>query len=81
MSRAYPAIRLRLEALAPRISALGVRSLAELLIDIAAATQRPEIIVRRAEAFAALTPEMVLVARADRFPCRLSLLPDERRSA
>lgn len=76
-----PSVRLRLEALAPRIAALGARPIAELLIDIAIETGCPETILRRAEAFARLTPEMMFVARADRFPPRLSPFPVQRRSA
>lgn len=74
-------VRLRLEALAPRIAALGARTIAELLIDIAAATGRSDTILDRVEAFSRLTPEMVCAARAERFPSRLSPFPVQRRSA
>ncbi len=70
--------RRRCEALAPHLHSLGVRPLAELLIDIAQATAQPEIILARAEAFAAITPQMVCAARADRLPPRLSPVPSTR---
>ena len=76
-----PSLRLRLEALAPQITALGDRTVAELLIDIAGATAQPDIVLARAEAFARLSPEMVRAARAERFPPRLFATPNERRRA
>ena len=76
-----PTDRLRFEALAPRIAALGARPLAELLIDLAGATGERDIVLARAEAFARLSPEMVCAARADRFPSRLSAVPRTRRCA
>lgn len=71
-----PSVRLRPEALAPRIAVLSDRDLAELLIDVAGATGQPDVVLARAEAFARLTPEMVRAAHADRFVPRLSPLPD-----
>ena len=76
-----PSIRLRLEALAPRIAALGARPVAELLIDLAAATGEPEIVLARAEAFGRLSPAMVRAAGADRFPTRIALVPPAGRAA
>ena len=75
MSPAIP-LRLRIEALAPRLHSLGERPLAELLVDLANATGEPSIVLARAEAFARLTREAVQAAGADRFPPRLLLLPE-----
>lgn len=74
-----PFFRARIEALAPRIAALGVRPLAELLVELCVATRSPETVLERVENFAALEPRTVRALGADRLPPRLSPVP--RRSA
>ncbi len=58
----------RWEHLVERVHALGVRPLAELLVEIATATGQSSFIAHRLEEYARLDPEIVRALGADSFP-------------
>ena len=58
----------RFERMVERLHHLGARSTAELLIEIAKATDEPALIVRHLEAYSRLDPEIVRAVGGDRFP-------------
>ena len=58
----------RFERQVERVHNLGPRVVAELLAEIATATDQPALIADRLQAFAALDPEHVRFVGADKFP-------------
>ena len=58
----------RFEHWCRQVHALGVRPLGEMLIEVAVATGRPDIVADRLQAYAQLDPEIVRAVGADRFP-------------
>ncbi len=62
-----PTAGLRRERMIEHLHSLGVRALAELLDEIAAATGQPAIVADRIEAFAKLDPEVLRFLGGDRF--------------
>ena len=58
----------RLERMVERVHALGPRVLAELLAEIATATDQPALIADRVAAYARLDPDLIRAIGADKFP-------------
>ncbi len=61
----------RFERLVERVHALGARSLAELLAEIAIATGEPDLIAHRIEAYSRLDPAVLCALGGDKFPPKL----------
>ena len=57
----------RFERMVERVHALGVRPLAEMLAEIAAATGRPDIVADRIEAYARLDVDFLRFLGGDKF--------------
>ncbi len=72
-----PAIRSRIEAGALHLHALGPRAVAELLLELAP----PEQVLDRLDRYRRISPGLLRAIGGDRFPPRLSPVPDDRRAA
>ena len=66
--KAQPLAGPRYEHLCRQVHALGPRVFGELLIEVAVATGRPDIVADRLQAYAQLDPEFVRAVGGDRFP-------------
>jgi hypothetical protein len=58
----------RFERMVERLHHLGPRPLAEMIVEIAAATDEPGLVVDRVAAYAKLDPMLIRALGADRFP-------------
>ena len=72
-----PDNRLRIEAGALHLHALGPRAVTELLLELAP----PDRVLDRLDAYRRISPALLRALGGDRFPPRLSPLPDDRRAA
>lgn len=73
--------RLRVEALAPTVWHLGARVFAEILIEAADRRLDGPGTVRLLEDYTRISPEVLRLVGGDRFPTRLSTVPDDARAA
>lgn len=80
-TRTGPGCRLRVEALAPTIWHLGARVFAEILIEVADRGLDGPDTIRLLEDYTRLSSEMLRMVGGDRFPPRLSVVPDDARAA
>ena len=72
-----PAERRRIEAGAAHLNRLGARAISEALLELAA----PADLIAVLDSYSRLSPELLRLVGGDRFPSRLSPVPDDRRVA
>lgn len=72
-----PVHRLQIEAGAQHLHDLGPRALAELLLELAPSDQ----VLDRLNHYRRISPALLRAMAGNRFPPRLSTVPDDRRRA
>ncbi len=76
-----PQHRMQIEAGARHLHSLGERAIAELLIALTEPVAELPLLIEMLQDYRRITPAMLGVVGGDRFPPRLSPLPNERRRA